>query len=205
MPFFKRKEKEPAPAPTNPNARPGVGSDPAPYLPDNQRNWAETPHEPVTRQWKRLGVGVSQDFWEGTTHNTERQQNEQNVKVLYASTQVDDGHDIAHYRDDPYQANPPKPRRIRWIPTGFRELARSVEGSADHMNGTHFSMADNVRTYPIGGMLPVVARRNTFRLEPPPIDINQTDYPPTGDRFDVPDKVTIDVPIGLRDYARRLR
>lgn len=205
MPFFKRKEKGPAPLPTNPNARPGVGSDPAPYLPDNERNWAETPHEPVTKQWLRLGAGVSQDFWAATTQDTERAQMRATELTLYASTQVDDGHDIAHYRDDPYQANPPKPRRIRWIQTAFREINRSVEGTANKMNGTHFSMADNVRTYPIGGMLPVVSRRNTWRMEPPPIDINQTDFPAEGNRFQVPEKVTVDVALGLRSPGDRLR
>lgn len=47
------------------------------------------------------------------------------------------------------------------------------------LNGTHFSMADNIRAYPVGGMEPARERnrRNTFRLNPPPWDSQMVDMP----------------------------
>lgn len=43
--------------------------------------------------------------------------------------------------------------------------------------GDHFSMASNKRTYEIFGMAPVTKRRNTFRIDPPPHDIDIVDMP----------------------------
>ncbi len=49
-----------------------------------------------------------------------------------------------------------------------QELARSL-------NGSHFSMADHRRNYPILGMEPAISRRNTLRVEPPPYDTEIVD------------------------------
>jgi hypothetical protein len=50
---------------------------------------------------------------------------------------------------------------------------------ARQMNGTHFSMADHRRDYPILGMAPANrVRRNTYRLMPAPWDTNLIDLPP---------------------------
>lgn len=53
-----------------------------------------------------------------------------------------------------------------------------LTGTARQFNGFHFSMADHRRTYPIGGMSPVPTRRNTYRVEPTPWDVNVVDMPP---------------------------
>lgn len=50
-------------------------------------------------------------------------------------------------------------------------------GSARHLNGSHFSMADNMRTYQAVGSMPVKTGRNTFRLEPTPWDTDVVDLP----------------------------
>lgn len=50
-------------------------------------------------------------------------------------------------------------------------------GSARHLNGTHFSMADNMRTYQAVGTMPVKTGRNTYRLEPTPWDTDVVDLP----------------------------
>ncbi len=49
-----------------------------------------------------------------------------------------------------------------------QELAREL-------NGSHFSMADHRRNYPILGMSPAISRRNTLREEPPPYDTDIVD------------------------------
>jgi hypothetical protein len=48
-------------------------------------------------------------------------------------------------------------------------------------SGDHFSMADHRRTYEIMGMAPPLYRRNTYRTDPVPWDIDRTDIPtPSG-------------------------
>jgi hypothetical protein len=66
-----------------------------------------------------------------------------------------------------------------------RDYANVEIGSARHLNGQHFSMADHRREYPILGIKPNNNRRNTYRLDPTPWD---------SDIVDVPQDVTPDVP-----------
>jgi hypothetical protein len=51
-------------------------------------------------------------------------------------------------------------------------------GSARHLNGMHFSMADHRREYDILGIQPWGRRRNTFRVDPAPWDADMYDAPP---------------------------
>lgn len=104
----------------------------------------------------------------------------------------------------------------RWIPTGsirpqraptsYRAINPFDWQYARQMNGLHFSMASNLRTYAIGGMQPVTSRRNTFRLIPPPHDVNQTNYPRGGTAVDVSDMDIRGVDSGhYRSAITRLR
>lgn len=76
--------------------------------------------------------------------------------------------------DDPRWTALKKPAlRVQRAPTTYRVSHPFDWEFAHHLNGQHFSMADNIRTYSIGGMQPAIPRRNTFRLTPPPHDVNQ--------------------------------
>lgn len=46
-----------------------------------------------------------------------------------------------------------------------------------YFNGSHFSMADHRRTYPILGMNPPPFKRNTYRADPTPWDTDLIDQP----------------------------
>jgi hypothetical protein len=60
-----------------------------------------------------------------------------------------------------------------------RVYGDTIVGSKRELNGTHFSMADHRRDYPILGMAPPNrVRRNTFRLTPAPWDTDLVDLPP---------------------------
>lgn len=63
----------------------------------------------------------------------------------------------------------------------FDQLNRSyggvASGSARHLNGSHFSMADHRRSYEAVGTMPVRTGRNTYRLEPTPWDTDVVDLP----------------------------
>lgn len=60
----------------------------------------------------------------------------------------------------------------------FDQHNRGNAGSARYFNGIHFSMADHRRDYEIYGMRPVTSRRNTYRMEPTPWDLDIVDLPP---------------------------
>lgn len=74
-------------------------------------------------------------------------------------------------------------------------------GTARQMNGQHFSMADNRRTYDILGMEPARrSRRNTFRLMPAPWDADIVDLPPA-DSGPINGRVrSVEVPYQSRSY-----
>lgn len=98
------------------------------------------------------------------------------------------------------------PIRPQRTPSTYRAVQPFDWQFARQMNGLHFSMASNIRTYPIGGMLPVVPRRNTYRLLPPPRDINQTNLPANGTAVDVSEMDIRGVSSGqYRSATSRLR
>jgi hypothetical protein len=195
--FWDKKEPAaPVVSQVKSSARPGVGSDPAPYLPDNMRNWADEPHEAKARQDRRLNQNPRNVAWRlGVPEVVELAQLRQTTDVLYAAPITDDNHTERKYVQNPYIVNPPQPKRRRLIQSTFRQTADSVQrfGAHNQQNGprVNSSMATQRRTYSIGGMTPVIGRRNTYRLEPPPVDLNRTDLPSSGTRFDVADATTV--------------
>lgn len=93
------------------------------------------------------------------------------------------------WADDPRRTPPAEPRvTSRFSPSSYQftrlfdQFNRTHDGdaptgSARQFNGQHFSMADHRRTYDILGMAPVTSRRNTYRMEPTPYDVNIVDLP----------------------------
>lgn len=79
--------------------------------------------------------------------------------------------------DDPRWI-PPAVSRITSYnsPTNGYSMTRPYDQDvARHFDGNHFSMADNLRTYAIGGQTPVKRGRNTYRLTPPTLDATSVD------------------------------
>lgn len=77
------------------------------------------------------------------------------------------------------------PIRTQRAPSTYRTVNPFDWKLARHLNGLRFSMASHIRTYSVGGMKPVIQRRNTFRLLPPPHDINRTNLPASGTAVNV--------------------
>lgn len=65
----------------------------------------------------------------------------------------------------------------RQSPSNYRFTRPFDQKVARHLNGLHFSMASMHRSYPINGMQPPRRFRNTWRLEPPPNDMQMADMP----------------------------
>lgn len=95
------------------------------------------------------------------------------------------------WADNPRRDPPPEPRpmqrmgpRTYLFTRLFDQLNRThagdpLTGSARTLNGQHFSMADHRRKYDILGMRPPSGRRNTYRMEPQPWDLDVVDLPPS--------------------------
>lgn len=117
------------------------------------------------------------------------------------------------WADNPRLTTSPEPRRtlglsphVYGFTRYFDQLNRNyagdpLSGSARTFNGQHFSMADHRRNYEILGMRPVQSRRNTYRLEPVPWDIDVVDLPPPG-QATVPDArlQSVNIPDASRSF-----
>lgn len=62
-------------------------------------------------------------------------------------------------------------------PSNFRFTRPFDQNMSRHLNGSHFSMASMHRSYPINQMQAPRRFRNTYRIEPPPLDTNSIDLP----------------------------
>lgn len=76
--------------------------------------------------------------------------------------------------------SPPNPIRLtnQLSPANYMFTRPFDQHSARQLNGQHFSLADHRRNYPVLGMQPAPARRNTYRIDPPPWDTNIVDTVP---------------------------
>ena len=87
---------------------------------------------------------------------------------------------------DRFQApRPARPDEPRWTnrlsPHDYIFTRPFGQDTERYFTGDHFSMADHRRTYEIMGMAPPMYRRNTYRTDPVPWDIDRTDVPtPSG-------------------------
>lgn len=81
---------------------------------------------------------------------------------------------------NPWHESHPLPRvTSEMSPSNYRferPFGQEIERT---LNGTHFSMASNRRTYPTQGMEPMRSWRNTFRLEPTARDTENVDLSDT--------------------------
>jgi hypothetical protein len=119
----------------------------------------------------------------------------------------------ARWAPNPRSTPPPEPRITNRLSPGSYSFVRPFDqfnrqydsdpptGSARHLNGTHFSMADHRRNYDILGMTPPMIRRNTFRIEPSPWDTDIVDLPPQQDARIVNSRVqSVEVPPAGSSY-----
>lgn len=87
------------------------------------------------------------------------------------------------WADNP-RRNPPPNNRVTQLlsPIGYSYLRPFMTGlpkeGARDLNQAHFSMADHRRNYPAGEMGAVQTKRNTYRQDPTPWDVDLVDMPP---------------------------
>ena len=102
--------------------------------------------------------------------------------------------------DNPRRTPPPESRLTQLMSPHRYSFERPFDQTiARQFNGQHFSMANNRRTFEIGGMGPVNPARNTYRIEPKPWDTDIVELPPEADyvpngRYASPGITTADQP-----------
>lgn len=100
-----------------------------------------------------------------------------------------------HRAPDPRWVPTEEPRpTMRMSPNNYsftRPFDQQNRAGARTLNGLHFSMADNIRTYEIFGMAPPRhTTRNTYRLDPVPWDADMVDMPAPTEPAVIPGRVT---------------
>jgi hypothetical protein len=98
---------------------------------------------------------------------------------------------------------PAEPRLTSRLGPNTWDQTRPFNRPPERFNGMHFSMADHRRKYEILGMRPAISRRNTYRIEPAPWDIDVVDMPPENSQYTV-DAITRSVEIPSAGRSMRL-
>jgi len=96
-----------------------------------------------------------------------------------------DGIEATRPKDRNQAPRPARPDEPRWTnrlsPHDYIFTRPFGQDTERWFTGDHFSMADHRRTYEIMGMAPPLYRRNTYRTDPVPWDVDRTDIPtPSG-------------------------
>lgn len=109
----------------------------------------------------------------------------------------------------PYEPNnnPPDSDRAQHNPPVYTFVRQWIDSQRDQngLLGDHISMSDNIIVQPVGGMRPNLERnrRNTYRIEPEPWDVNYTDVGTRPDSNQVPPGIPT-VPPNVTGNAYRL-
>jgi hypothetical protein len=203
MSLFKKKAKEQIPAVRGPSAMvPDPYTHPQPIVPNETvGGFAVTPgtyalHENPAKQ--DAGTAVQPQnlayqtslrrptYWPGMgrlqtwdLNDDYQRQRATQIPQTHSQSVAGSGYntDYAPLPARPGTSHNPDPRRPQKSLSTWSETARYDQNWARKLTGRHFSMASNIRAYPIGGQTPIHRARNTFRLEPPPIDAHWTDLP----------------------------
>lgn len=156
-----------------------------------RRDYRPDPAQPPEVFWDRINADVGQ--------------RESVVKGTATGWTIPSGLSTGDRRwaDNPRLTPPPEPRPTNRLGQNTWTQTRPFDRGAKRFNGMHFSMADHRRKYDILGMRPAVSRRNTYRIEPAPWDIDVVDMPPAGGQ-DTPDAIIRSVEITPSARAMRL-
>lgn len=162
-------------------------TDKAPYVYAGY-GWTATNPETVPNQWNDLhhysypDPGEPAEQWSGYNQEPKTKLNAQVAHNINGGAPQQSQNEI-------YRGFTDNPNRYpeKWTPAWETMRPTTYEFARDmwqwrgerQLNGTHFSMADNIRSYPLGGMRPANERnrRNTYRLNPPPWDEQMVDMP----------------------------
>ncbi len=131
-----------------------------------------------TRDYRPHPADPPENFWLGVRGPGRERIQRHGVEYQDADGMAVDAPSLKPQARNPRETTAPEPRPTnRMSPRTYTFTRPFDQHAARQLNGSHFSMADNRRTYPIMGMAPVRRSRNTFRAIPEPWDANLVDMP----------------------------
>lgn len=155
------------------------------------------------RDYRPDPVRPPEEWWDRNTADVARRESVVDTTAVGWSipagiTPVD-----RRWADNPRRNPPAEPRLTNRLGQNTWTQTRPLDRGARRFNGMHFSMADHRRKYDILGMRPAVSRRNTYRVEPGPWDVDVVDLPPTG-QHDTPEARIRSIEVPTQSRAMRL-
>lgn len=137
----------------------------------------------VQRDYRPTPFGEAPEHWwlgTGPGHEKQARHNVSEFVDADGMTKLDGPAGAKRAALDSRRTPPPEPRTTQHMSPHRYVFTRSFDhDTPDNFNGEHFSLADHRRNYPVLGMAPVISRRNTYRQDPAPWDVNIVDYPPS--------------------------
>lgn len=127
------------------------------------------------RDYRPNAVRPPEEFWKPLDTDKARRHSVEDVDADGWTEQKG----YKRFARNPRETPPPEPRYTQQMaPRSYSFTRPFDQHAARQFNGNHFSMADHRRNYEILGMAPVRSMRNTYRIDPPPWDIDIVDMPP---------------------------
>lgn len=158
--------------------------------------------EELPRTDRRANLRAFWSWWRGVDADTKQRES---VTVTQATgfTELKGQRTRAA---DPRWVPPPEPRPTTAMNPHTFYFSRPFDQVIARMfNGSHMSLADNRRNYPIMTMSPIPHRRNTYRVEPSPWDHDIVDEPSTDSTTGRPDERLAYVDVPISTYRRSYR
>ena len=152
----------------------------APHLDEEPGNVPDPSRlKDIPRRDYRPEPGVPPEyFWAGTRGPGTERLARHGVEFQDADGFAVNAPNTLHFADNPRWHPPAEPRPTsRLSPHSYVFTRPWAQETERLFNGNHFSMADHRRRYPILGMQPFTRRRNTYRADPTPWDIDRVDEP----------------------------
>ena len=135
------------------------------------------------RQYRPDGSRAPEEFWDPIDKDDRQRHSVEDVDANGWSESKGISGGDKRWEYNPRLHPPPEPRLTNLLSPRTYSFTRpfltnTPKISARLFTGEHFSMADHRRTYDIGGMAPAKHRRNTWRIDPTPWDVDYVDVPP---------------------------
>lgn len=155
------------------------------------------------RDYRPNPVRPPEEFWNRNTADVQQRESVVKTNATGWTTPSGVAPGDTRWAPNPRLYAPPEPRLTNRLGPNTWTQTRPFDRGAKRFNGLHFSMADHRRKYDILGMRPAVSRRNTYRIEPAPWDVDVVDMPPEGGQR-TPDAIVRSVEIPSVGRSMRL-
>ena len=155
------------------------------------------------RDYRPNPVRPPEEWWDRNNADTDQRESVVETNAIGWTVPPGIAPGDRRWADNPRRNPPAEPRLTNRLGPNTWTQTRPFDRGAKRFNGLHFSMADHRRKYDILGMRPAVSRRNTYRMEPGPWDVDVVDLPPSNGS-DAPEARIRSIELPAQSRAMRL-